>query len=559
MDANAKIIAGLRAAIVKRNKEFKAEEERIAILSKQPTDYNQNKIRQKQQAITIITKQNEAAEQKIRDLELGAQQAQQEREKQEREKQEREKQEREKQEREKQEREKQERERLEREKQDRERQEREKQERERLEREKQAQQNPNDLKLIADNTEYINDTTAPLHIAAYNYLKEVNPNWDMMTVSLFHILNVQEDIINNFANGLIFRGLREFSEHPLCQPYKDSNMSEYFTDLPLDPLNYKSGVTFRELIERTTNLQTRTKPIDVLRTIDKFRQFSVILEEAINLSYYINHFITKFNFKYMGSPFLVDSETMTPSDKKSRLNLINNAPISFIFHGRSDLYYTELGSHPFILPIVDDYGAWVEFGNGFYTTASMVSAETYGDAALTRAMCVNGKNILKITYGNGTADLYKQTFGVLLKEISSYQRIEQDEAKGTQFFNYHVSKPHISFCANIRSIIGSEIVFLEKVKFNVYISGFTNIDARVNIGDNSYECRRICPEHLLNHPTRNKTTTFYNYKNQEKKMVLTNCERHLYQDVTTKQEKSQFYYQKYLKYKQKYNLLKKHI
>jgi hypothetical protein len=39
-------------------------------------------------------------------------------------------------------------------------------------------------------------------------------------------------------------------------------------------------------------------------------------------------------------------------------------------------------------------------------------------------------------------------------------------------------------------------------------------------------------------------------------MLLTNCETHLYQDVTTKQEKSQFYYQKYLKYKQKYNLLK---
>jgi hypothetical protein len=31
-----------------------------------------------------------------------------------------------------------------------------------------------------------------------------------------------------------------------------------------------------------------------------------------------------------------------------------------------------------------------------------------------------GINLLKITYGNGTADLYKNTFGVLLKEISSY-------------------------------------------------------------------------------------------------------------------------------------------
>ena len=256
----------------------------------------------------------------------------------------------------------------------------------------------------------------------------------------------------------------------------------------------------------------------------------------------------------MGATFGIDTKTKLPKEKLEYLNLINNAQISFLFHGRSDLWYTELNSHPFIPPIADDYGAWAEFGNGLYTTADMNASMLYGDAALARGNCVNGKNILKITYGNGTADLYKQTFGVLLKEVGAYERLEGgDKVKGTQIFNYHIRKPNISFCANIASITASEIIFLEKVKFNVYISGFNNIE------DLSRTCRRGCPK-LLTDPTKNKTTTFYNYKNEEKKMVLINCDRHLYQDTTIGpgpgQVKSQFYYQKYLKYKQKYAALK---
>jgi hypothetical protein len=501
MDANAKIITGLRTGIEKRNQDIQVEEHIIRKLLKgEQTDYYLNQIRQKQEAIRKMREQNETSLQKINQLESGAQQ---ERERQ------------------------------------------AQQERERLERE-----NPNNLLLITNNTEFINRPEQnAISRAAFNYLKEVNRDWDHMTVSLFHILNVQEEFINNFAEGLIFRDLHEFSRHDICQPYINRNMSEYFVDLQLDPLNYKRGVTFKQLLDRTIELQTRTIPIAELTTIDKFRQFSRILEEAINLSYYINHFITKFIIRYMGSQFIIDSETMSPANKKALLNLINNAPISFIFHGRSDLYYTELGSHPFILPIADNYGAWAELGNGLYTTADINAARGYGDNALANGNCVNGKNILKITYGNGTADLYKETFGVLLKELSAYERLLGDNTRGTQLFNYHIRKPNISFCANIRSIIATEIVFLEKVKLNVYISGFINIDAETNI------CIRGCPQ-LLTDPTKNKTTTYYNYENEEKKMLLTSCERHLYQDVTTKEEKSQFYYKKYLKYKQKYNIFK---
>jgi hypothetical protein len=248
---------------------------------------------------------------------------------------------------------------------------------------------------------------------------------------------------------------------------------------------------------------------------------------------------------------------MTNENKKKLMNLLNFSQIAFIFHGRTDIFYTEFTSHPFILPPADDYGPWSQLGNGFYVTADVNAAIGYGETGISDEShiignkCVTGINLLKITYGNGTADLYKNTFGVLLKEISSYEGLPllNNRKNAITFFNYHINKPNISFVANVRSILATEFVFLEKEKFNVWISGFKNIENP----DYTTRCKRMCPRHI------NRETTFYNYKNEEKKYKLINCENHTYEDVSTKVPRNQFYYKKYLKYKQKYYSLKKHI